>query len=236
MTSWLILVSICAISCVAVGAASWFSTPLRLRRIITINMMMVVSFGTLLGDFGGYVTNYGTAWYATVVGTQIVLLDRYGRLAAAETIPACYMAVTLALLCTFPLTFAPVLPGNDAGAAVIVLAQHRPQVLIAAYAALGPAIAVVDLVYAKLRPRSRWLAVVAAAVMSQVVDSVIFFPLAFGDLGTDFVVTAAVSGLIVKIPMTLAIAAAGLMAARVALHVTQLRDSTAPPTSASTGR
>ena len=137
---------------------------------------------------------------------------RFGRLAASETMPACYMAVTLVLLCTYPLSYVPVLPGDSVGQPVVQLAQLRPQILLASYAALGPTLAVIDIVYAWLRPRSRLLAAAAAAVIGQIVDSLIFFPLAFWDASVDVILIAAASGVVLKIPMTLAIAASGLFA------------------------
>ena len=211
---WLVLGAILLVNCGATAVSAWFSGHHRLRRVVTVNLILVTCFGALLGQFGPLLSNYGNAWYAAVIGAHLVILDRFGRLAASETMPACYLAVSVALLGTYPLTFVQVLPGNEIGQAVVALAQYRPQMLIASYAALGPTLAVVDIVYSWLRPRSRTVAVIAAVVVGQAVDTAIFFPIAFYELGMEIMVTAALSGLILKIPMTLAVVAAGMMASQ----------------------
>ena len=215
----LVLLAILAVEIVILSGSGWFMSRARLGRVVTIHLVMIICFGGLLGKFGPLVSNYGNVWYAAVVAAQLMLLDRYGRQAAKASLPRGWLAVSVVFAATYPLSHAAILPGNEAiGGAVVALAGHRPQIVIASYAAFGLMIETMIITYAMLRPLSRGTAPVAAAVAAQIMDSVVFFPIAFGDLGVDFVVTAMVSGAIIKIPATLVLVAVGFAADGVRAH------------------
>lgn len=208
MTPWLILTTFACVEGIAIMHASDAS---MLRGLIVVNMLLISCAGALLGAFGPLITNYGNVWYAAVVAGQFLILDRYGRLAASATIPRVYAGVTLFLVCTYPLAYAPLLPGNEhLGGAVQTLAGHRPQILIASYAAFGLTMATLDLTFAAMRRWSRSGAILISVVVAQTVDTLVFFPIAFIDLGMSDMARAALAGWLIKVPLTLAIVAVGL--------------------------
>ena len=111
--TWTVLVSILLVEIAAISVMMWINDVRYLRQSVVVNLFMVMCFGSLLADFGGYVSNYGNAWYSGAIAAQMLVLDRFGPKEARFTMAITYLMITLLLAASWPLSYAPVLPANE---------------------------------------------------------------------------------------------------------------------------
>lgn len=148
--------------------------------IITINMVLIMLFGGKLVTIFGYTSNAGNVFYAAVCVAQLMLAQRVGEQAAASNIGGILFRLSLLFVLLATLAQLPVLPGNEETSGVVhFLFSSSARFLVASYLAYFVAQIVLLKVYINLSIRSRFGRYLLAAVACQVVDSIIFFTVAF---------------------------------------------------------
>lgn len=182
------------------------SDPYRLRGFVAVrNMMMIGLFAPLLMTIGGITSNIGNVWYAAVICTQAIVLERFGRRAAYDIIVAVYgtMAALFATCAVLPLF--PVVAGNELWVrAAHKLVEHDIAVIFASFAGFGVAQIVLIGLYGRLRPTAGPQAtMIISCVAAQVIDSSVFFPVAFWGMPAAQMASIMMGGLIFKIAMVI---------------------------------
>lgn len=191
---------------IAARQAAVYREPARLRMYIGVNLIMVIVLGSYLVEVGGIVTNVAGVFYGGALLGVIVTIERYGSKTGEKLIRAIWSAMALTFLLIQVTVLMPVVPGNEPQAAAIqLIGGHNSVLIIASFAAVTATILTVIKLYRWLR--LSWGAVptaLAAVVVGQAVDSVVFYPLAFWDQGVEWVLIAGLSGLALKITVGLA--------------------------------
>ena len=185
---------------VLVYAGSRPSRDMLVAVGVSSNMVLITVFAPYLIEVFGFVTNIGAVLYAGVVASQIVILERWGPLAARDVLPMVYpRLVMMFAVCSF-LSLLPVVPGNEEFAsAAHVVATHQLSVVVACFAAFALSQMVLVMTYGYIRRAVGQIgAVVLGMVLCQAVDSPIFFGVAFYDMAPADLVTFIATGWMVK--------------------------------------
>ena len=143
--------------------------------------MMIALFAPYLVDVFGMTTNIGCLFYAGVVASQCLVMERWGLNIAREEIATTYMRLAAVFAACAVIGVLPVVPGNEAFAeSAKLIARFQTSVVIAAFIAFALSQLTLLLLYPKLRrvfgPTG---ALVLGMVACQAVDSPVFFTVAF---------------------------------------------------------
>lgn len=204
----LILLSAIEIAALLIAArqAVVYRDPARLRMYVVINMVLVLLLGSYLVQIGGVTTNIASVFYAGAMFGIITKIEQYGARVGDGLIRAIWFTMSLTFLLTQIMVLFPVVHGNeDLAGAMRLIRSHNATMILASYAAVTAAIVVIIQVYRSFR--SEWGPIptaLAALVIGQAVDSVVFYPLAFYSQGMNFVIVAALSGFAIKIAVGIA--------------------------------
>ena len=174
-----------------------------LRYATVINLILVGLTASKLADFGIGVSNVASLFYAAVFLSQFILIKEFGSKVARATVPVALTAVTSLLLLRFFLANVPTVAGNEAMSnAYLQLASNAPTIAVASFVAFYAAQQVMILATEKLSYFPTWIQYLSVCFLAQIVDSLIFFPVAFtsGDLPFDIhVLQIGAVGFVVKI-------------------------------------
>ena len=154
---------------------------------IGINLIFVSIFGAKLITVFGLVTNAGNIFYACVFLATHFLLERHGRRAGFQTI---WFGVGLVLffftMSQFATRFTGLALSQEVNSAISTLFSLSPRVTLASILAYIFAQYVNIFIYEwiKLRTKGKflWLRSNVANIAGQLVDSLLFFSIAFFDL------------------------------------------------------
>ena len=178
------------------------------------NMILIALFAPYLVEVGGLVTNVGTVFYAGVVASMCVVIERFGPLVARDAIPKTYIRLLMIFTACAIIERLPVVEGNEAfAAAAKLVAGHQARVVAASFIAFFLSQMVLVIAYPKIRQRfGAALAVAGGTVLCQAVDSPVFFGVAFSDSGFSAMLNLVVTGFLVKIGVAVVLAPAVFIA------------------------
>ena len=170
---------------------------------VALNLILVSALGSKVVNMFGFVTNAGNVFYASVFVAVQMLVERYGRLEGRRAIWVGLTANVFFMIMTW-LTSQLSGPVTPAGGAIDTLYSLVPRLAVASLAAFVISqnlnIAIYDHFHRKTGQAKLWLRSGAATFVGQLVDSVIFFSVAFlGILPNDVLMEAMVTGFLYKL-------------------------------------
>lgn len=171
----------------------------RISTFVAVNMMLVVLFSQKLFVLFGLTTNVANIFYATVVLAQVLTLYKYGQEAALHTIRLTLFAVLSMLLLSSALAAFPVVQGDEGISAAVSLITNTS--LYVVFASLF-AFVIAQAVLVRLLDTFSYTKAAIAVTVTQLVDSLVFFPIAFYNTPISELYTIAVSGFLFKVIIT----------------------------------
>jgi queuosine precursor transporter len=170
---------------------------------IIINLILIGIFGAKLITVFGFVTNAGNVFYACVFLSTYFLLERYRKQEGLKTI---WLGVGFILFFVIMSQLATKFIGlalsDDANTAILTLFSFSLRITIASIIAYVFAQYVNILVYEWIRVRTHekflWLRSNSANILAQLVDSLLFFSIAFFDLPGPLLVQTILVGWLIK--------------------------------------
>lgn len=174
------------------------------QPVINLNMVMILLFGAKLISLEGFVTNAGNINYATACVAQLILATRLGEQASIKNLWRVGFAMAFVLSMIWTLALFPVLPGNEEISHIIALiAERSGDFAIASFLAFFIAQFSLLKIYFSWHGTPMWVRFVVGAIACQVLDSVVFFTIAF-QLSALQMLEFALTGCIFKIGLMLA--------------------------------
>jgi len=174
---------------------------------IVVNMILVSVLGAKVVTAFGFITNAGNVFYAGVFLAVQLLVERYGRKEGWHAVRLGFGAMVFFLVMSaitqYQAGSASSAHSTDAAAAITTLFGFVPRIALASVTAFLAAqtinIVLYDDMHMRMGRRHLWLRSFMATVAGQLVDSVIFFYLAFsGILPNDLLLETVVVGFLVK--------------------------------------
>ena len=184
---------------------------IRLRSFVLLNMVLITIFGGIMMPPGMPASNIGCVFYSFALGGVMLLLKRHGAVAVVKILQAIFFNIVMLLGVAITLN-AMQWEGPGASAYHEVLAgTYRFSYASLCAFIIGQALYVY--LYRKLQHRSVMYYYVANILLVQIVDTAIFFPLAFGASAIDLF-SIAMNGLLVKVSIGLLLAPFMIMLCR----------------------
>lgn len=170
-----------------------------LLATIAVNLILVSILGAKLISVFGLVTNAGNIFYACVFLATHFILERQGKKAGFRTIGfGVLIMLSFALLSQLTAHFAGVLASDSANTAVATLFSFSLHITAASIVAYIFAQCVNILIYEwvkrRTKGRSLFLRSNCANIVSQLVDSLLFFSIAFSDLSGPLLIQTILVG------------------------------------------
>jgi len=182
---WFFLLSLLAdllfVSFAARRGTEWlFST-------IAVNLILVAIFGSKLISVFGLVTNAGNIFYACVFLSTHILIERHGKRTGFRSIWfGVFFMVFFALMSQLTTKFSGLSLSSEANVAIVTLFSSSLRVAFASVLAYTFAQYVNVSIYECLKTYTKdkylWLRSNGANIVAQLVDSLLFFSIAFFDL------------------------------------------------------
>lgn len=154
---------------------------------IVANIILVSTFGSELIDVFGLTTNAGNVFYASIFVAANILVEHYGGKVGYRSVWIGFTSLVLfVLMSQFVIRQLPVPNSADEAQAIRTLFSAVPRVALASMVAYLIAQNLNVWIFDRLRRRhgraKLWLRNIASSTTGQLVDSVIFFSIAFGGL------------------------------------------------------
>ncbi len=170
---------------------------------IAVNLILIGIFGAKLIPVFGLVTNVGNIFYACVFLATHFLIERYGKNAAWQSISlGASFVVFFTLMSQIAVNFSGSALSETINIAGTTFFSFSPRIIIAsilAYAFAQYANIVLFLwIREKTNGKSLWLRTNGANIISQLIDSLLFFSIAFIDLPGPLLVQAILTGWLLK--------------------------------------
>lgn len=171
---------------------------------VAVNLILIGIFGLKLITVLGLTTNAGNVFYACVFLATHFILERYGKRVGIKTIwyGVCFF-LFFTVLSQFAARFSGLPLTDTANGAILTIFSFSLRVTFASILAYVFAQYANIVIYEWLRVwtkgRFLWLRINGANIISQLVDSLIFFTIAFFDLPGPLLVQAILVGWLVKI-------------------------------------
>ncbi len=187
---------------VAVSIAARLGREYLLGTVV-VNLILIGIFGAKLISVFGLVTNVGNVFYACVFLATHFIIERYGTNVAWQTI---WFGVGFVAFFTLMSQFAVQYNGSSlsdaTNSASATLFSFSPRIILASILAYAFAQYINISVFAWIRGRTNgkflWLRSNGANITSQLVDSLLFFSIAFFDLPGPLLVQAILTGWLLK--------------------------------------
>ena len=192
MTAHAVLLALVVAGFVAALRYNWL-------RVFIVTMLCLIGFtGVHATRMGPVIVNPGVALYAAVIPALIAIYLRDGQRRAWRAVQvAVYADLLLIALSTAIHNLEPAAPGPMSDAIVRVTAWPA-QVAVASILAFIAAAATAIAIMRRAEDWSPAWAVVVAIVVAQLVDSLIFFPVAMAELPGVVVGVIALNGWLIK--------------------------------------
>ena len=162
---------------------------------IAINLLLIAGFGSTLIDFFGFTTNLGNVFYVAITFTFYILFDKYGREVAKNAI---WSSLFLTLLFIFVAKLSVLVQGAPA-----LTIPVSSRLIVASLLAFAVAQNVNLKIYERLSllgdKNKLLLKMNISNIGTQIVDSLIFFPLAFYGVASSSVLGITLVGLSMKV-------------------------------------
>lgn len=153
----------------------------RLKILAIVMALMVARSGNKLFHIGPLVSNLGNFPFALIVACHVVIYFREGYAGVMDSIRLVFTALTLRLLYGFTVVSWPLVPGNEiAGGVVNTMFQQGVLLTVASYSAMALSQSILVLVLDKTKGLALPGMIILACAISQLIDSVLFFSVAFG--------------------------------------------------------
>jgi queuosine precursor transporter len=200
----LVLIELIAISAIAQAGREW------LYGSIIVNLLLVSTLGAKTVAIFGFVTNSGNIFYAAAVFATLLLVEIYGVNSARWSVGFSVALITFFLIATRLVIDMPGLSDNETvNQALREVFTFVPRVALASIIALAVsqnvAIAVYERLKEKYSHRLVWMRNLASVMASQLIDSLLFFSIAFlGVISTGELVQFMLAGFVIKVLFGLA--------------------------------
>jgi queuosine precursor transporter len=203
MNELLLLLTACISAAFVV--AGWRLGKERLYTVIAVFLILIATVGGKIVSFFGHETNTGNVFYAAVFLATYFIIERFGR---REGIHSIWVGFIVVLFFSVSVRLVLALSGSDATAllntALEVALAPVPRLTIASLVAYAVSQTVNVYLYLYLKEefseRYLWLRANVANFLAQLLDSVVFFTIAFwGMLSLPEVMEAIRMGLLIKI-------------------------------------
>lgn len=170
---------------------------------IGINLILIGVFGAKLIPLFGFVTNVGNVFYACVFLATHFLIERHGKNMAWQTI---WFGIGSVIFFTVMSQFTIYYHGSSLSDAInnasATLFSFSPRIVLASILAYAFAQYVNIAVFSWIRGRTNgkflWLRSNGANIIGQLVDSMLFFSIAFIDLSGPLLLQAILTGWLLK--------------------------------------
>ena len=200
-----VLLFVEAVVCASIVVAVWKLDKERLLGLIAVALILIATTGGKLITVFGHTTNAGNIFYAAIFLATYFLIERYGRKEGVRAIWWGAIAL-LSFLALAELSVAFVGSGETAlfDAALFDVFARAPRVAFASLIAYAAAQSLNVYLYGYLKRRLAgrylWLRANAANALAQVLDSTVFFSVAFvGVVAPPNVLDIILTGYLIKV-------------------------------------
>lgn len=185
----------------------------NIGKISDINILMFALFSPKLAEYGPVVSNVGCIWYAAVMAGQAMICETQGRQAAWATTGKVLRTLTIVMALVTCLDAVPPVVGDPPAieAAIDAISPRSLNTVAATYLAFCAGQMVLITLMGMLAAASPFWRILVATIFAQGVDTLVFFPIAFGSLPLRDIGHIATGGMAVK--TVLAVLFAGVIVA-----------------------
>lgn len=171
-----------------------------LQIMTIINLVLISLFGSKLLTIFGMTSNIGNIFYSMVVVSQALILYLYGKHIALQSIWVAYLGVIATVILVFFLRLFPVVPGNEAAAELVNgITKLQLPILGASFLAFWSTQRLFIYLADKWQGKSLWVSYGISAVIAQIFNSLLFFPLAFYNILTiPQIIEVTIVGILIK--------------------------------------
>ncbi len=195
----LILLELVVLSVVARFGREW------LYGSIVVNLLLVSTLGAKTISVLGLTTNSGNIFYAAAVFATLLLVEMYDVTSARWSVWFGVFSVAFFIIAAQLVISSPSTAANlEVDGALKSLFAFVPRIALASLAALAISQNVAIAVFASIKKRTGqgglWMRNLGAVAVSQLIDSVIFFSIAFlGLVSTGSLLQIMITGFAVKV-------------------------------------
>lgn len=164
-------------------------------KIVTINMVLIAVAAPKLISVAGYTTNIGNVPISAVVLCQAIIMMKWGKRAALESVILIFIAMVLFVVIGQAIKWT---PGVSDASHIDSVFSTSARLVYASFVAFAISQYLLILTICRtagLPPVARYM---IAAIICHTVDSFLFFSFAFGSLKNPQVAEIMLTGLIVK--------------------------------------
>lgn len=157
---------------------------------VSVNLLLIGMFGAKLISIFGFISNIGNIFYATTFFAVQLLLERYGRREAVRAIWAGVFSLALfVVMGQIALNLGEIVVSSDVDKAIATVFQGGVRLGVAIglpfLIAQHIQIAIFEALKRSTGRRLLWVRSIAATVGGQLVDSILFFSIAFAGILPD---------------------------------------------------
>lgn len=155
-----------------------------LAAVVVVNIILVSCFGGLLIPLFGFTTNAGNVFYATIFLAAQMMVERYGRDVAARSVWIGFSALVLfVLMAQYSIRLVGVADSSMLLSSIHDVFSAVPRIALASMGAYLISQHLNIWLFAYLRKRQDrpqlWLRSLLSSITGQIVDSILFFTIAF---------------------------------------------------------
>jgi uncharacterized integral membrane protein (TIGR00697 family) len=170
---------------------------------IVVNLLLITTLGSKIVSVFGFTMNAGNVFYASIFYAIILILEFHGKAAALRAVWQSSALLIFSLILAELTVSAGGAPASRVfDEAIRGVFQMVPRIGIASLIAFIISQSVAIGFYERLKKKTKnlWIRNGSAAVVVQMIDSLIFFPLAFyGAMSAEAVVGIAAAGFFAKL-------------------------------------
>lgn len=170
---------------------------------VAVNLILIGIFGAKIISVFGFVTNVGNVFYACVFLATYFLIEQFGKKLARQTIWfGAGLILFFSLMSQIAVNYNGSSLSDTINGASTTLFSFSPRIIIASILAYTFAQYVNIAVFSWIRERTNekflWLRSNGANIVSQLLDSMLFFSIAFFDLSGPLLIQAILTGWFLK--------------------------------------
>lgn len=171
-----------------------------LGKICVANMVMITLLGVKMKVLFGVTLNVGDTLYAGVMLAQGVIVYRWGRAAALTSVTMVFVTLVSIFAIGQVVKAMPLVPGDEGGLAVNYILSSSTRLIFAAFIAFAIVQSIFIVMVDTLRPHGVIIAYGVSCAICQILDSLIFYSIAFaGVMSPDAIIPAVIVGSATKI-------------------------------------
>jgi len=204
----LLFIGIALVDLSMVLFAWWLGKP-YLTATIILNVILTSGFVGKLIPIFGFVITAGEIFYASIFIATDILTEHYGKKEGYRSIFSSFVALAgFAVLSNFALGFTSIQESSVIAQAMQELFSLLPRITIASFVSYLITQSFDIWLYHKIKAKTGesklWLRNNLSTISAQLLDSLIFFPLAFfGTVPTEVLISLMLTGWLFKTPIAL---------------------------------